>query len=68
MELTEKIDYLDSLMTLFVKSPQIPSRLKIQIKTLRDARRHGETTDDVAIPIKVREINEEELEQYFESE
>lgn len=66
MAIPEEIDYLDSLMIILIKSPQLPTNLRNQISTLREARQSDKNTDEVAVPIKVREIDDEELDTYFD--
>ncbi len=56
------VDYLDALMTLLTKSPQLPSGLKLQIKGLQSSMNaEKKDPETVSIPFKVRNLNELEI-------
>lgn len=49
----EKIDYLESLMEIFIKDPHTGSNMRHQIQTLLNAKRAEKSDEFVSAPIKV---------------
>jgi len=65
--MSEQIDYLDALMTLFIKSPHMSPSMKDKIRALQDSMRESKkSSGEVAIPVKVREISEEDMDSFEE--